>query len=226
MANSGDKLTALFRSLGPDDASFHVGVNASVQESEQRWPLFKAVSLARLESTPELSVQERQRWSKHEKSAVEETRKPALSLPALNDKLTISLGKIAEQAAVGAWQPTVSTEQARVHSGFMVGRRDEQPLASNHVSAPNITPTPIPQTPITPIPEFLRPPVVALNLEIEPCSLECTAALATDAMSDLPDMDHADDSLQSLFGRIQGKEKAAVKPAEKRSSFFDRLRKR
>lgn len=229
MTNSGDKLSALFRSLGPDDASFQVAANALVQEGEQRWPLFKAVSLARPQPTPELSAQEKQRWSRQEKSVVEAARKPALSLPAFNEKLNISLGKIAKQAALDAGQPIVRSEQARMQCVSLVGRRNlPQQLASNDVDALNITPTPSPSTPITPTPQFLRPPVVALNLETEPCSFEHTVLLPADTMSELPDMDHADNSLQSLFGRIQGKgkEKEAIKPVEKRSSFFDRLRKR
>lgn len=226
MANSGDNLSALFRSLGPDDESFQVTANALAQEGEQRWPLFKTVSLARPEPTPELSVQERQRWSRQEKSVVE-VRKPALSLPAFNEKLIINLGRIAKQAALGVGQPTVRSERVRMQSGSLVGLRDEpQQFASNHVNASNATPTPAAPAPTTPTPQFLKPPVVALNREIEPRSFEHTAVLPADAMSDLPDVDHADDSLQSLFGRIQGKEKVAVKPTEKRSSFFDRLGKR
>jgi hypothetical protein len=206
-----------------------VAANALAQEGEQRWPLFKTISLARPEPTPELSAQERQRWSRQEKPVVE-ARKPALSLPAFNEKLIISLGRIAKQAALGAGQTTVRAEQARMQSGSLVGRRDE-PLqfASNHVSAPNAMPipaAPAPTMPTMPAPQFLKPPVVALNREVELRSFEHTAVLPADAMSDLPDVDHADDSLQSLFGRIQGKEKVAVKPEEKRSSFFDRLGKR
>jgi hypothetical protein len=226
MANSVDKLTTQFRSLGPDDASFQAGVNATAQEREQRWPLFKSVSLARQEPTPELSAQERQRWSKLEKVVVGTVRKPALSLPTFNDELTISLSKIAEKAALSTGQPTVRADQGRVHSSFMRGYHDEQQLASNHLNAPNISPTPSYQTQIIQTPEFLSMPVVAMNFEIEPPSSEHISAQKADAMSELSDTNHNDDSLQSLFGRIKAKETAVVRPAENRFSFFDRLKKR
>jgi hypothetical protein len=218
MANSGENLSILFRSLGSDDQRFHVAENELAKKSEQRWPLFKAVSLTRPEPTPELSAQERQRWSRQEKSVVE-ARKPALSLPAFNEKLTISLDKIAKQVELGAGQSSVRSEQPRGPSESLVGHRDEpNQLTSNNVNPANITPTP----------QFFTPPapVVALNLEVEPRSFEHTDVQPAVPMRDLSVMDHADDSLQSLFSRIQGKEKVTVKPVEKRSSFFDRLKKR
>jgi hypothetical protein len=42
---------------------------------------------------------------------------------------------------------------------------------------------------------------------------------------ELSDTNQSDDSLQSLFSRIQGKEKATIKTAEKQSFIFDRFRK-
>lgn len=281
MVNSGDKLTTLIRSLGPDDASFQAGANASVQEREQRWPLFKSVSLVRLESTPELSAQERQRWSKLEKTDLGMARKPALSLPTFDDELTISLSKIAEKAAPSTVKPRGHIEQISGGSGFKGDRHEEpQPLASDHLNASDIlpapshqthimqtpellsmpvvamnleieprssmgghhdvpqqiasndlkaqdvSPVPIHQTQIMQTPEFLRMPVDAMNLEIEPDSMGEVSALKTDDISELSDTKHNDDSLQSLFGRIKAKESVVVKPAEKRFSFFDRLKKR
>lgn len=218
MANSGENLSTLFRSLGPDDVSFHEAESELSKKGEQRWPLFKAVSLVRSEPTPELSAQERQRWSRQEKSVVE-ARKPALSLPAINEKLTLSLDKIAKQVEFGTGRPSVRSEQLRSPSESLVGHRDEPYMFSSN----NVNPADI-----TAFPQFFTPfaPVVALNLEVKPRSFEHADVLPAVPMRDLSDMDHADDSLQSLFSRIEGKVKVAVKPVEKRSSFFDRLKKR
>lgn len=224
MTNSGENLSALFRSLGPDDVSFRVAENELAKKGEQRWPIFNAVSLAKPEPTPELSAQERQHWSRQEKSVVE-ARKPALSLPALNEKLTMSLDKIAKQVELGAGQSTVYREQPRGQNESLVGHRDEpNKLASNKINFANIAPTLSPPAPIIPTPQLAA--VVALNIVAEPHLLDHADVLPAVPMRDLSDMDHADDSLLSLFSRIQGKEKVAVKPTEKRSSFFDRLRKR
>lgn len=217
MLNSGDNLSALFRSLGPDDANFQAATNAFAQEGEQRWPLLKAVSPAKPEPTPELSAQERLRWSSQEKPDVE-ARKPALSLPPFSERLAISLSKISKQTEMDAAKSAVGREQVRPQGESFNGRRLEpQPGTSNNVSAPNITPAP----------QFLRPPVVAPRLEVEPPpSFEHTAVLPADAMSDSPAAAPADDSLVGLFGRLQGHEKVVDKPTGKRSLFFGRLGKR
>jgi hypothetical protein len=231
MANSGENLSVLFRSLGPDDESFHMAENELAKKSEQKWPLFKAISLKRPEPTPELSAQERQCWNRREKSAVEE-RKPALSLPAFSKKLTISLDKITKQVELGAVQPSFNREQASMQNASPVGHFDEQQqLESNIVDTPNFTSTfstSILSTsaPITPAPQFFKPSVADLNLDAEPSSHEHTDVMPVVPMRELSDTNHADDSLQSLFSRIQGKEKVTNKSAEKQSLFFDRLRKR
>ena len=226
MVNSEDKLSALFRSLGPDDENFRLTENEMTKNSEQRWPLFKSVSLARLEATPELSVQERQLWGRQEKPVVE-VRKPVLSMPPFNEKLSISLDKIIKRVELGTEQPTVHSAQSSVQGGSMADRYDKlQELATNNINLPDNTQKFSTPTPMTSTSEFLKQPVADLNLEVEPRSYEHATVLPDVAVRDLADMDRTDDSLQSLFSRIQGVEKVAVKPAEKRSSFFDRLRKR
>jgi hypothetical protein len=226
MANSGENLSVLFRSLGPDDESFHMAENELAKKSEQKWPLFKAISLKRPEPTPELSAQERQCWNRREKSAVEE-RKPALSLPAFSKKLTISLDKITKQVELGAVQASFSRKQASVQSVPPVGHFDEpRQLESNIVDTPDITSILSTSAPITPAPQFFKPPVADLNLDVEPSSYEHADVIPVAPMRELSDANHADDSLQSLFSRIQGIEKVAIKPTEKQSLFFDRLKKR
>jgi hypothetical protein len=231
MRNSGENLSVLFRSLGPDDESFHMAENELAKKGEQKWPLFKAISLKRPEPTPELSAQERRCWNRQEKSVVEE-RKPALSLPAFSKKLTISLDKITKQVELGAVQASFSRKQASVQSVPPVGHFDEpRQLESNIVDTPDITSTlstSILSTsaPITPAPQFFKPPVADLNLDVEPSSYEHADVIPVAPMRELSDTNHADDSLQSLFSRIQGIEKVAIKPAEKQSLFFDRLKKR
>ncbi len=94
MSKSADDLSALFRSLGPDDSSFQATETAAAREAAQRWPLFQAVSPRKSETTPTLSAQERQRWSHQEQHEGGE-RKPALSLPGLSDKMARSLSKMS-----------------------------------------------------------------------------------------------------------------------------------
>lgn len=217
MSNSGDNLSALFRSLGPDDANFLTKTNAFVQEGEQRWPLFKTVSPAKPEPTPELSAQERLRWSNQEKPDVA-ARKPVLTLPPFSERLAMSLSRISKQTEMDAAKSAVGFEQARSQRESFNGRRLEpQPGTSINVNEPKITPKP----------HFLQPPVVAPRLEVEPpLSFEHTAVMPAEAMSDAPTTTSADDSLVGLFGRLQGREKVVDKPTEKRSLFFGRLGKR
>ena len=98
MPKPSDDLSALFRSLRPDESVFRENTSSGVRDAEQRWPLFKAVAPQKPQDVPALSEQERQRWTSQEKSAAS-ARKPALSLPALSDKMSKGLGKISEQAA-------------------------------------------------------------------------------------------------------------------------------
>jgi hypothetical protein len=231
MTNSGENLSVLFRSLGPDDESFHMAENELTKKGEQKWPLFKAISLKRPEPTPELSAQERQCWNRQEKSVVQE-RKPALSLPAFSKKLTISLDKITKQVELGAVQISFSKEQSSMKSASPVGYFDEShQLKSNIVDTQNVTSTLSTSTlstsaPITPAPQFFKPLVADFNLDAEPSSYEHAGVMPVVPVPELSDTNQADDSLQSLFSRIQGKEKETIKPAEKQSFFFDRLRKR
>ena len=101
MAKAGADPSKLFRSLKPDEESFHASASAAAREAEQRWPLFKAVSPRKQEPTPILSAQERTIWSKQERPSGLE-RKPALSLPGLSSKLAASLNMMGGRSAQGA----------------------------------------------------------------------------------------------------------------------------
>jgi hypothetical protein len=161
-----------------------------------------------------------------------EERKPALSLPAFSKKLTISLDKITKQVELGALPLSFSKEQAIMQSGSPVGHFDEpDQLESNIVDTPNImstlsTSTLSTSAPITPAPQFFKPSGADLNLDVEPSFYEHADVMPVVPVPELSDTNQADDSLQSLFSRIQGKEKVTIKAAEKQSLFFDRLRKR
>lgn len=220
MVSSVGNISTLFRSLAPDDSSFQASANTLAQENQQRWPLFKAISLARPEPTPELSAQEKQRWIGQGRSG-SIAHKPALSLPTFNEELTLSLEKIAKQSTLEIEEPNVSNAHAKPKQEPLTDQGSElKQIAENHIDASAILPTLVAAAS-----QFSGLPIVELNLEAEQPSFEHTAVLTAEVNRDLSDTNRADDSLQSLFGRIQRKGKEVVKLDEKSSSFFDRLRK-
>lgn len=214
MTKPGDDLPALFRSLGPDDAGFQASTQAAAREAEQRWPLFKAVPPQKPPVTPALSAQERQHWSSTEKSETSE-RKPALSLPGLSDKLARSLGKMSGRVAADA----PAQNPAR--------RIESEP--------PPVTPPPSVRTrpPITPPDSrsilFSDSPKASQNVEADDSRLGLFATPAAKPSADeraAPAAEPVDDSLASIFSRLEEKEKPSNKSTDKRSSFLSRLGKR
>lgn len=205
MSESRDNLSALFRSLEPDDTNFQATTNAFAQEAEERWPLFKAVSPKIPEPTPALSAQERQRWSNLEKPEVG-VHKPALSLPEFSEKLEMSLSKISEQPTAKAAQPVTRISKESPPSESSHNQRDfSQQTTSN-----------------TRNPLFSRSTAVVRSSEAEGVFPQILAE-ATATKNDLSGAAHADTSLTSVFSRIQGKEKATSNSVERLSSFFGRL---
>lgn len=212
MPKPGDTLPTLFRSLGPDDANFQATMDAAAQEAEQRWPLFRAVSPKKPELTPTLSAQERMHWSSLEKPSVGESR-PALSLPGLSDKLAMSLGKLSAQT---------SAEVARLTSQRSPEKQSSEPQHST-------------QTPSQKAPAdcrsslFPRQQAVDQKVEVKADILGLfnkIAAKPVVSKPDLPGAARSDDSLANIFSRLEPKETVVSKPAERRSSFLDRLGRR
>lgn len=210
MAKLGDDPSTLFRSLRPDNANFQASTTAAAREAEQRWPLFKAVSPKKPQPTPALSAQERQRWSSQDRPDVSE-RKPALSLPGVSTKLAQGLSKMSGRAA--AERPTVRAEREKSSSEVMR-------------SAPKF-PQEIPTENRSSI--FSRVSALGADEEVSNHGVGLSgnrAAQSVAAEPEVPTVAAADDSLASIFNRLEGKEKVADKPASKRTSFLGRLGRR
>lgn len=93
MASSGDKLSPLFKSLLPDESHLKSAAAATVQEAEQRWPLFRAIAPAKPATAPELTDNERLNWAS---PVLTGAPAPKVSLPemGLNEQLAQGLGKM------------------------------------------------------------------------------------------------------------------------------------
>lgn len=207
MPKPEDSLSALFQSLGLDDTKFQATTNAAAQEAERRWPLFKAVSSKRPESTPALSAQERPTWSSQDKSEVGAC-KPPLSMPDLSREQDTSLSKISEPPLAGAAASTAPIAQESLLSAPPGSDQDfsqEEATAKTHSS-------------------LFAAPAVVQNVEVGGSGLfeKIVAELAT-AEPDLSAAGHADEPLVSVFSRLQGKGRVVSKPAERLSSFLGRL---
>lgn len=239
MPKPNDDLSALFRSLRPDESVFQENTTSSVRDAEQRWPLFKAVAPQKPQDTPALSAQERQNWVSQEKPVVG-VRKPALSLPGLSDKMSSGLGKMSGQAVrnTAAVKPATRWEsEEHVSDGATAQSLSQSPVRTKTVLA---EPVPLTTTPVN------RAPTVTKVLSEVPVADSHSrtgldvfnvkhSSKATSLVSvhipevperALPVIDRGSDSLKSVFGRLQGKPEVEVKLPVKRSSFLDRLGKR
>lgn len=213
MPHPGDDLSALFRSLGPDDANFQATTNAAAQEAEQRWPLFKAVSPRKPEATPALTAQEKQRWSSQEKAETGE-RKPALTLPGLSDKLARSLSKMSGRTMPGAPKPVARTApHQRLTEPPQTACQSTQETPSEKRGSPFSR-----SSPAVPSAVLERDGVLGLFQK----KLEEPVAVHRDMSGSA----RADDSLASVFSRLEGKNDVVNKSADRRSSFLSRLGKR
>lgn len=235
MSKPSDDLSALFRSLRPDESVFQENTSSGVRDAEQRWPLFKAVAPQKPQDAPALSEQERQRWASQEKPAAG-TRKPALSLPGLSDKMSKNLDKMSGQAAknTAAVKPATRWESEKhIVEGAM-----EQPLAQPSEPIRTVLADPVPQTnaPANRVPTVTKilsavPAAGSRSgqgvfdekpARTVPAPMSVPAALGRD----LPVDGRGDKSLKSIFSRLEAKPEVEAKPAVKRSSFLDRLGKR
>ena len=212
-----EDLPTLFRSLRPDTTNVQVALNSAAHEAEQRWPLFKAIAPEKPELTPELSAEERHQWTNQERSGTA-ARKPALSLPVASDKLTKSLSRMSGLPNKATHEPKlfVPTEQSKPERA-LPRRVQEAPKASTSIlfSAPVETKEPAVE--------------VEVEVEIKPVGLalfgqQSTAPLVSHPAEPLVAV--VDDSLASIFSRLQEKEEPVSKPAAKKSSFLSRLGKK
>jgi len=223
MKKTNNNLSALFRSLGPDETGLEAIAKATAPKVEKEWPLFKAVPPAEQQPTPPLSPQERKVWSKQAKVKTEVPR-PTLSMSGLSSKLAKSLSQISEQmtdeeSGTNTAQPE---KQPRVR-GLAQSKQDS---LSERASSPagslfaKSSPT---MEPLEQEEErhkaglFERPasqPVLA------------QAKVKNKPLAKSQDAVKSDDRLANIFSRLEEKEKVTVKPVEKRSSLSKRMGKR
>ena len=267
MSKPSDDLSALFRSLRPDESAFRENTSSGVRDAEQRWPLFKAVAPQKPQDAPALSEHERQRWTSQEKSPAG-TRKPALSLPALSDKMSKGLGKISEQASrnIATVKPATRWEsQEQLVEGAARHPLLQQPERPRTMLA-EPAPVPVPlanefakneplkngsaiRTPtavkvlsevadagsrngldlFNKKPAPTAPALVSVQMP-KTSEISETSKISETPERDLPATRRNDESLKSIFSRLEARPEAKpeveVKPIIKRSSFLDRLGKR
>ena len=210
MPKPTDDLSALFRSLEPDDSSFQATETHAAPEAAQRGSLFQAVSPRKPETTPTLSVQERQRRSHQEQHEGGE-RKPALSLPGLNDKMARSLGKMSGRTA-----------DAPVKNPVKRTEPDVPPVAPpcSSRSVPQMT------TMETESPLFIATPKASPTFESQRSGSVLFGSVAGGSVAPgrvASETAQADDSLAGIFSRLEGKPETISKPTDKKSSFLRRL---
>ena len=222
MSKPSDDLSALFRSLRPDETSLQEGTDTAARNAEQRWPLFRAVAPEKPHDTPQLSAQERQRWISQEKI---ETggRKPALSLPGLSDKMSKELDKMSVRAV----KNTASVKPA-------MRREPEMPVVERVAERPRTgratLQTSPPENRSSPAARSLAADSNVVSSGVGVGIFDKKPAVSAPVLAaserDQPATLRGDDSLRSTFSRLETKAEAVAKPAVNRSSFLDRLGKR
>lgn len=218
MSKPSDDLSALFRSLRPDETTFHTSTGTVARDAEQRWPLFKAVAPQKSQATPPLSAQERQRWINQEKPEVG-VRKPALSLPGLSDKMSKGLDRMSVRAV---------TNTAAVQSGAR--KEAENPVAERAVERPGniwaaLPPTASPTGNRASAARAFASESVGVVGEPGLGLFGKKAAGLAPVLAERqpPATGRVDDALKSMFNRLETKSEVVAKSAGNRSSFLDRL---
>lgn len=204
-------MSKLFKSLGADDAKIQASTKNGAHEAEQRWPIFKAISPTTPAPTVALSDEERAHWNRQEKPDTG-SRKPALSMPGLSNKLASGLSKLnGATVSPSAFGPvTRQTATPSRPAKPAVSRIGAHTAGSEHVESTR--------------PLFSRNAVSeASEDEIPGTGLFAKKVVESlPAERDLPDTG-GDQSLSGIFGRLEGKVETVKKPASKRTSFLGRL---
>lgn len=225
MPKSNDDLSALFRSLRPDETTFQESINSVAHDAEQRWPLFKAVAPEKPPETPALSALDRQRWVNPDKPQAG-GRKPALSLPGLSDKMSMGLNRMSSRPL----QNTATMKAA-------VRREPENSAVEHAVELPrNTHPTLV----LKDSPPDHSAPIAAKTLSDEsPVTVGRSAGSGAldeklvlappapmGAQRDPSAGGRSDESFKSIFSRLKSKSEPVTKPLGNLSSFLDRLGRR
>lgn len=223
MKKTNNNLSALFRSLGPDETGLEAIAKATAPKVEKEWPLFKAVPPAEQQPTPPLSPQERKVWSKQAKVKTEVPR-PTLSMSGLSSKLAKSLSQISEQmtdeeSGTNTAQPE---KQPRVR-GLAQSKQDSLSERASSPSSPLFAkPSPAVELPA----QEEESHEVGLFERAATQPVLAQEKARTKPLAKTQEAAKSDDRLANIFSRLEEKEKVAVKPVEKRSSLSKRMGKR
>ena len=227
MSKPSDDLSALFRSLRPDDSVAVEGTAAGAHKAEQRWPLLNAVAPEKPQDTPALSALERQHWKSQEKPEGL-SRKPALSLPGLSDKMAKGLDNMSMRAVKGKLVPkAVSRREPEEYKAERVVGRAPERMQSGQLESPKqveVFKNSVPISSLT-VPVEAAKSDRSLGRVLDRKNPNVAQGLLARERSQ-PEPDRADGSLKSIFSRLEAKPGGVVKPVGARSSFLDRLGKR
>jgi hypothetical protein len=225
MKKTNNNLSALFRSLGPDETGLEAIAKATAPKVEKEWPLFKAVPPVEQQPTPPLSPQERKIWSKQAKVKTEVPR-PTLSMSGLSSKLAKSLGQISEQMAVEERDMDVAPPEKQPRVGALAhNKRDSlSERASSPSNALFAKPSPAVELPQ----QEKESHKVGLLERAASQPVLAQEKARTKPLAKTQEAAESDDRLANIFSRLEEKEKekVAVKPVEKRSSLSKRMGKR
>jgi hypothetical protein len=209
MPQTANGPTNMFRSLRPNNAEPRPSSSVAASDAEQRWPLLKAMPPREPQPTPALTTQEMQRW---QATGSNEQIRPTTpqSPPGLGELLAQSLKQMstrtsAEPKAQGNRpQPIVETpsQPAQLPS-----------LAHLATKIKNTSPATVPEIKMAETEVILEAVLRSREPKVEPTPSDSTPA---------------DDSLKSVFDRLEGKAKQAASSigAEKRPSYLGRLGKK
>jgi hypothetical protein len=222
MKKPSNNLSALFRSLGPDEAGLEAIAKGAAPKVEKEWPLFKAVPPVEQQPTPPLSKQERKVWSKQEKVKVEVPR-PTLSMSGLSSKLAKSLSQISEQMAVDESDTVTRTPEKRSLGALNQGRQEKFPERVPSSDSPMIAKS---STVVKPFEREEKSIDTGLSESASPQPVLAQEKTKSKTYTKAKDTVKYDDRLANIFSRLDEKEQATPKPVEKRSSLLNRIGKR
>jgi hypothetical protein len=205
-------MSRLFSSLGADDSNFQKISEASSHEAEQRWPLLKAIGVRTPMATPPLTEQEKKNRFNAERVSGS-PRKPPLTVPGLGHKLSEGLGRMSG-AKRHAPSPEPLPEMSQSYPATAARRAiHEQPEAAQRMQE-----HPLPLSGL-----FGKPVRNDTPSDETPQGTKFTFLdnRRTDETTPSPG---SDQSLASVFARLEGRQDADERNANTRPPFSRMVR--
>ena len=204
MPISANNLPNLFGSPAQNDVEHLSTDSLAVRDVEGRWPLLKAMPPKEPQSTPILTGQELQRWQPMEPNEKARSATPRAP-PGLGDLLALGLKHMSKRASA---EPLIQVNRSQSSVVTSTQPIDQTCVASTELQV--APPTTMPEVKI-----------------VEP---EVTLQAIFNSKKPVVEQtvnDHvpADDSLKSVFNRLDGikKQTASLLSVEKRPSYLGRL---